>query len=100
MLILPVDWDGFGTSPICDKVHNIATQMLNFLPESLFGLQIFVGVNNEGSLYLEFDLNRKTVEMTILEDGTIHYDEIIAGVIVGSGSFLLTKEHLNRIVAG
>jgi hypothetical protein len=99
MLMLPLDWDGFGTTPISPKVHCIARQMIEFLPVTLYGLKIFVGVNNEGSLFMEFDLNHKFVEMTIMPDGTIHYDEVVAGVQIGSGSFYLNKEQLDSILS-
>lgn len=100
MLELPSDWDGFGTEPLNPKVHTVAHNLFDLLSESLFGLKIFVGPIDAGSLYLEFDLNRKIIEMTIMEDGMIHYNEIIAGVEVGSGSFFLEKSHLDALLSG
>lgn len=98
MVELPSDWDGFGTEPLDPRVYSVASKLIDIVPDSCFGLQIFVGVNNPGSLYLEFDLNRKRIEMTILDTGIIHFDETIAGNLVGSGSFHLSADAVKELL--
>lgn len=98
MVHLTEDWDGFGTSPINEKVFLVASELVNFLSDSLFRCQMFVGVQTPGSLYIEFDLNRKLIEMTIAPDGLIHCDEYIAGIHSGSDSFYLNRTHLQSLL--
>lgn len=98
MVHLPEDWDGFGTGPISEKVFIVANQLVDFLGESLFGCQFFVGVQTPGSLFIEFDLNRKILEMTIAPDGLIHCDEFIAGKHCGSDSFYLDRDRLQSLL--
>lgn len=98
MVELAPDWDGFDSQPITDKVHHTATRMLDSLSEAVFGMQIFVGVITPGSLYIEFDLNHKLVEVTISPDGMMFCEEYMAGVHCGSAVFVPDADKLREIL--
>lgn len=99
MLELPHDWDGWGSEPISDKVHKIGREIVESLNESIFGVKIFVGVQIDQSLYLEFDLVHKRIEMTVGPDGIISFEEIMGTVPVASGSFFMNPKTLNDILS-
>jgi hypothetical protein len=99
MAELPPDWDGFGSISVDPKVVIIGKQLINMLPNSTHDVKIFVGVNNPGSLYMEVDLKRKLVEITILNDGVLHFHEIAAGQIVGNGACFLTQSSVEDLLS-
>jgi hypothetical protein len=99
MLCLSQDWDGFGTGPIHKNVYNTGKKFIESLNRSdVVGVRIFVGVNMPGSLFVEIIQIGRRIEITINTDGTIFFDEFLAGVHCGAGMFVLTADKLDELL--
>lgn len=100
MFWLEKDWDGCGSLPISKKVYDISKQMIDLIDVNTeVKIKIFVGVVVEGSLYLEANRGDNKIELTVNPDGIIDYNEINNDNIVSSGTFVLSPETINSILA-
>lgn len=100
MFWLPENWDGFGTPPICKTVYNLTHEMIEYIEVDV-DMNIYVGVEPEGSLFS--DIRRPQdkicrVELRVLPDGKIEYEEIRNSKVLNAGAFILSYETINDIL--
>ena len=99
MVWLPPNWDGFETAPINPKVYDISKKMIEYLNDNhnVMNIHILVGVDIPGSLIAVVHIDSRYVEMVVTPSGTIDYEEFMASIRVGSGSFYLSKTMIDSI---
>lgn len=101
MFWLNDDWDGFGSSPISKKSHDISILLISYISVDAT-VKVLVGVEIPGSVH--FDIFRETnrkFEMIVKPDGEIEYTEydIKSYKILSQGAFILTSININEILA-
>jgi hypothetical protein len=99
---LPADWDGFGTGPICQKSHDVGVDFFQFLGsfKGILSISIVVGVETEGTLLSDIHLDDRVIKIEIDCEGVTHYDDIVGGVNIGSGSFYFTQDAVRELLNG
>jgi hypothetical protein len=99
MFWLERDWDGFGTGPICKKSHDVAIQMINYIEVDVT-IKVFVGVEPEGSVFVEITKQDSPtrIELVVMPDGSIEYEELQEAKLISRGGFLLSFEAINEIL--
>lgn len=99
MLCLTENWDGFGTGPISDPVYRIAKRLVILLDrDDVKEARVFVGVNTPGSLFVVVDQLCRQIEMTVVDNGDIFFDEFIGGVYSGAGMFVMSDERIEALL--
>lgn len=99
MLNLPSDWDGCGSEPIKSNVYAICKKIVEFIHPEVDSVKFFVGITTPGTASVEIIYLLKTFEFTITLDGTIFFDEYLADIHLGSGSFFISRKKLQEILS-
>ena len=100
MFWLMNNWDGFGTTPISRKAHDVSLNLVSYIDIDV-DAKIFVGVEIEGSVYFEiYRSPQRRFELTVKPDGQIEYEEIdpTKAELLNRGAFILTPENINEVL--
>jgi len=105
-VLLPPNWDGFGTQPVCKEVGIICEQLVEAVPQYRFYSMTFVPsvdvVGGAEIVLCRYDSKPSKREIIFLLAPRIpvEWEEIMDGNPIATGSFWYQEEVLLALISG